>query len=395
MFLFLFLVLISTVYGYVGWRLIAPLEFGYPLQLLASLAILCLGLLPPAALLFRQRLQNKAWQDQFLWFTYLTMGYSILTSFMLLGRDLLGLAWDAARLALRFISQTAEAKVVGTAQPEVLLQGTGSNLIVLVAAGLTAIYGFYQARRRPRARELAIPIENLPAALKGFRIAQISDVHVGPTIKADFVRGIAETVQAAAPDLIVFTGDLADGDVARLGVHVQPLANLRAPHGCFFVTGNHEYYSGVKDWLAVIGELGFRALINEHVLIERGGSRIVLAGVTDDSAGAIEVGHASDPDRALSGAPAADLRILLAHQPRSAVAAASHGFDLQLSGHTHGGQFIPWHLFVMLLQPYMGGIYRRGSSWIYVNRGAGYWGPPLRLGAPSEIAVLTLTRAGR
>ena len=389
MFLFLFLTLIGLVYGYVGWRLISPLELDSALRLSAGLAVLCFGLLPPISFLFRRTLQGKRWHDQFCWFTYVSMGFFVLTFLLLLSRDLVWLAWDAAILVVRLTSESQEA----TAEIDVL-QASSSNPGVLVVAILMFAHGFYQARRRPRIAEMDIPLPNLPEALVGFRIAQISDIHVGPTIKASFVRKIVETVQSTEPDLIAFTGDLADGSVARLASHVQPLAGLRATHGSYFVTGNHEYYSGVDDWLTVIQDLGFRTLINEHVLIERGNGRILLVGVTDDGAGEMAAGHVSDPARAVSGAPDAHLRILLAHQPKTAVGADGLGIDLQLSGHTHGGQFIPWQLLVKLQQPYLAGIYRRGLCWIYVNRGAGYWGPPLRVGAPAEIALLRLTRAG-
>ena len=383
MFLLLFLTLLSVVYGYVGWRLIVPLQLDSTLGALATIVVLCFGLLPPLTILFRRSLTGNRWHDPFCWLTYVSMGFFVLTFLLLLSRDLAWLAWDAAGLAESEGSAEVEAS-----------QASGSNPAVMVVAALMFAHGFYQARRSPRVEEIEVPLPHLPEALVGFRIAQISDLHVGPTIKANFVRKIVETVQSTEPDLIAFTGDLADGSVARLASEVLPLAQLRAPHGAYFVTGNHEYYSGVDEWLTVIEDLGFRPLINEHLLVERGKGRILLVGVTDDSAGEVVARHASDPAGALAGAPAADLRILLAHQPRSAIGADGLDIDLQLSGHTHGGQFIPWHLFVKLQQPYLAGIYRRGLGWIYVNRGAGYWGPPLRLGARAEIALLRLARAG-
>jgi predicted MPP superfamily phosphohydrolase len=394
MFLFVFLTLIGIIYGYVGWRLIAPLEVDYTLRLSAGLAVLGLGLLPPLTLLFRQHLQSKRWHDQFLWLTYLSMGFFVLAFVLVLSRDLVWLAWETAILIVHWVGESPEASAaIAEGQPTKVFHASSTNLAVIAVAVLTFAHGVYQARRRPRVVEINVPLPDLPEALVGFRIAQISDLHVGPTIKASFVRKIVETVQSTEPDLIAFTGDLADGSVARLAPQVQPLAQLRAKHGSYFVTGNHEYYSGVNDWLPVIEDLGFRPLINEHVLIERGDGRILLVGVTDEGAGEMAAAHTSDPTAAVSNAPAADLRILLAHQPKTAIAADGLGFDLQLSGHTHGGQLIPWQLFVKLQQPYLAGLYRRGSSWIYVNRGAGYWGPPLRVGAPAEIAILRLVRA--
>ncbi|MFT3736800.1 MAG: hypothetical protein QM776_17615 [Rhodocyclaceae bacterium] len=184
-----------------------------------------------------------------------------------------------------------------------------------------------------------------------------------------------------------------DGRVSDLREHVSPLATLQARHGSYFVTGNHEYYSGAHEWIAELRRLGLRVLLNEHVQLDHDGAGIVLAGVTDYSAGAFDPAHRSDARAAIAGAPADVPRILLAHQPRSANAAAAAGFDLQLSGHTHGGQFWPWNLFVPLQQPFTAGLHRLQDLWIYVSRGTGYWGPPKRFGAPSEITCLRLVAA--
>jgi predicted MPP superfamily phosphohydrolase len=169
---------------------------------------------------------------------------------------------------------------------------------------------------------------------------------------------------------------------------------LTARHGVYLVTGNHEYYSGAHAWIAEFQRLGLRVLLNEHVVLERNGAPFVVAGVTDYSAGHFDPSHKSDPVAALAGAPGdARLKLLLAHQPRTALAAASVGYTLQLSGHTHGGQFLPWNFFVRLQQPFTAGLAKLGDLWIYTSRGTGYWGPPKRLGAPSEITHLRLVRA--
>jgi hypothetical protein len=167
-----------------------------------------------------------------------------------------------------------------------------------------------------------------------------------------------------------------------------------ARHGRYFVTGNHEYYSGGHDWIAEIRRLGVAVLMNEHVVLDHDGAQLVLAGVPDYTAHHFDPSHQSDPHAALAGAPGnAAIRILLAHQPRTAAAAAAAGFDLQLSGHTHGGQFWPWNLFVPLQQPFVAGLNRLEQLWVYVSRGTGYWGPPKRFGAPSEITRLRLVRS--
>ncbi|HKB53596.1 MAG TPA: metallophosphoesterase [Ramlibacter sp.] len=255
------------------------------------------------------------------------------------------------------------------------------------------LLGFVNAQRTPRIRTVEIAHAGLPAALDGFLIAQISDLHVGPTIRRRFVHRVVTAVNALAPDVVAITGDLVDGPVAELADEVAPLAALRAPDGVYFVSGNHEYYAGVHAWLAEVRRLGIRVLQNEHVVIEHGGARLVLAGVTDFNAGHFERSHRSDPDAALHGAPPdAGMKVLLAHQPRSAPAAARAGFDLQLSGHTHGGQFLPWNWFVRLQQPFTAGLHQLDRLRIYVSRGTGYWGPPKRFGAPSEITRIRLLR---
>jgi predicted MPP superfamily phosphohydrolase len=241
--------------------------------------------------------------------------------------------------------------------------------------------------------DVNIPIDNLPDALEGFTIVQISDVHVGPTIKRDYVAAIVEAVNELQPDVIAVTGDLVDGSVRELAAHTAPLAELRSRHGTYFVTGNHEYYSGERAWTQEIRRLGMTVLQNSHTVLEHEGARVALAGVTDFGAHHFDPHQRSDPHAAIAGAPAGAVRILLAHQPRSAPAAAAAGFDLQLSGHTHGGQFWPWNHFVRLQQPYTAGLRRLNDLWIYTSRGTGYWGPPKRFGAPSEITRLRLVRA--
>ena len=199
--------------------------------------------------------------------------------------------------------------------------------------------------------------------------------------------------------LPAITGDLVDGSVRELAVHIAPLADLRSRHGTFVVTGNHEYYSGADAWIAELRRLGLSVLLNEHVVLVPADTRasverpLVLAGVTDFKAAYFDSEQRSDLVRALAGAPSDAVRLLLAHQPRSAAAAAQAGFDLQLSGHTHGGQFYPWNLFVRLQQPFTAGLHRWGKLWVYTSRGTGYWGPPNRFGSPSEITLLRLVAA--
>ncbi len=271
---------------------------------------------------------------------------------------------------------------------------TASAAAAVAFAAIATAWGYWNARQTAAHKLVEVPIAGLPPGLHGFRIAQITDIHVGPTIQRAYLQAIVERVNALDADLVAVTGDLVDGSVADLGVHVQALTGLRSRHGTYFVTGNHEYYSGAAAWVTELRRLGVHVLMNEHRVLDHGGEQLVLAGVTDVSAHHFDPSHRSDPLAAMRGAPAdAGVRVLLAHQPRSAAGAAEAGFDLQLSGHTHGGQFWPWIHFVRLQQPFTAGLHRLKDLWVYTSRGTGYWGPPKRFGAPSEITCLRLVRA--
>ena len=270
----------------------------------------------------------------------------------------------------------------------------GTAVAVPLLTALITALGYVNARRVARVRHVDVPIAALPAALHGFTIAQITDLHVGPTIGRDYIEAVVAAVNGLDADLVAITGDLVDGSVRQLAAHTEPLARLASRHGTFFVTGNHEYYSGVRPWMAELRRLGLTVLVNEHVVLEHEGALLVIAGVTDFGAHHFDPAHRSDPRAAAAGAPeGAGARVLLAHQPRSALAAADAGFHLQLSGHTHGGQFLPWNFFVRFQQPFTAGLERLGRLWVYTSRGTGYWGPPKRFGAPSEITRLRLIAA--
>jgi uncharacterized protein len=239
-------------------------------------------------------------------------------------------------------------------------------------------------------KRLRIAIDRLSKDASGLRIVQLTDIHVGPTIGRDFIERIVAKVNALSPDVIAITGDLVDGSVSELREHVAPLAKLRARYGVYFVTGNHEYYSGVDEWIAHLRSLGIRVLRNERVRIA-GDEGIDLAGIDDHEAGV--PGHGSDLRRALDGRDPERPCVLLAHQPRGIHLADALGVDLQLSGHTHGGQLYPWRFLVRLQQPFVEGLHRLARAQIYVSRGTGYWGPPMRLGAPAEITEIELVPA--
>jgi uncharacterized protein len=365
-----------AVPGYVGWRLLSAASLGSSALIVdMTLWIACCALIPLS--LRARSMRNQRWADRLTWAGMTALGFFSSLLVLTVLRDAVLLA---ARLAMS--AQRAQSLILPTAQ-----------WALLIAIFMTVV-GLVIARRRPAVIDVMIPVLNLPRALHGFSIAQISDVHVGPTIKRGFVEGIVRRVNDLNPDMIAVTGDLVDGSVQQLSPHTAPFAGLRARHGAYFVTGNHEYYSGERAWSEEIRRLGLRVLINEHVVLQHDGASLVLAGVTDYSAHHYDPAQRSDPAAALRGAPTdAGARILLAHQPSSAAAAATAGFDVQISGHTHGGQFWPWNLFVGLFQPFTSGLHRVKNLWIYVSRGTGYWGPPNRFGVPSEITRIRLTPA--
>ena len=266
------------------------------------------------------------------------------------------------------------------------------NISMITLAGSATVYGFYSARKGPFIIKHDIYLKNLPDAFENFSIAQISDLHVGPTIKRPYVEDVLEKISRLNPDLIAVTGDLVDGSVKYLKSELQPLKDMIAPYGTFFVTGNHEYYSGVDQWLDETDRLGMKNLINSNELISKAGDQISIAGITDLRAHQIKPAHRSDPELALRSVPEDITKIVLAHQPNSIHSVHETGADLQLSGHTHGGQFWPFTYPVKMTHPYIAGLHDHQGTQIYVNRGTGYWGPPLRIGVPAEITLIRLKK---
>jgi uncharacterized protein len=372
----LLLGLSAALHLYIGARIVPALS-GPLMAALLSLLLIVSALFVPMGLVAR-RVAKPPVADTLAWIGLVFMG--LFSSLLVLTalRDVVLLLLNAANAALP------------VARPLAGISAETAFAVPLAGIAITFL-GFLNARRTARVVTIEIPLPGLPPALHGFTIAQISDIHVGPTIKQRYLERIVESVNRLKPDLVAITGDLVDGSVAELASHVEPLRRLVSREGSFFVTGNHEYYSGVDAWVAELKRLGIRVLHNDHVVIERGGAKLVLAGVPDFGGRHFHESHRSDPQQALVGAPAdAAVRVLLAHQPRSAPAAARAGFDLQLSGHTHGGQFLPWNFLVKLQQPFTAGLHKVEQLWVYVSRGTGYWGPPKRFGAPSEITQLKL-----
>jgi predicted MPP superfamily phosphohydrolase len=368
------LIILVLVHLYIGLRLLLGMDLGL-LGMLLGIILLSMSAVLVRIGLVAPSLRRSRWSEPLTWTGLLAMGFFSSLLVLTLARDLL-----LGGLHLAGASGPGFTRDSAIAVP-------------LLALAVTAI-GFVNARRLARIKRVDVPIAGLPSELDGYAIAQISDIHVGPTIKRAYLNAIVNKVNALKPDAIAVTGDLVDGSVQRLALHTAPLQRLAAPDGVFFVTGNHEYYSGAEQWIAEIRRLGLQVLMNEHVIRRRGEASLMIAGVTDYTAQHFNPAHKSDPLLAVAGAPdGLAVKVLLAHQPRSAPAAADAGFDLQLSGHTHGGQFFPWNLFVPLQQPFVAGLNRVRSLWVYTSRGTGYWGPPKRFGAPSEITLVRLVPA--
>ena len=360
--------LLALLHVYIGMRLLLP--FGAVTQVAGgALLAACFWLLPKG---FRIRDDHGPWAVMLPW---LTMGF---------------FSWLLVLTVLRDVSLIASALA--------LSQEAHESWIRISAIGVTALtpaitlIGFFIARRVAPVVNVKVPLAGLPKELEGFTIAQISDIHVGQTIKRNFVEAIVDRVNLLKADMVAITGDVVDGSVQDLAHHTEPLARLESRHGTYFVTGNHEYYSGVHAWIRELERLGARVLMNEHVVLDHDGAALTVAGVTDYSAHHYDPSHKSDPRAAAKGAPEHAPKVLLAHQPRSAPFAEAAGYQLQLSGHTHGGQFWPWNFLVRLQQPFIAGLNRLGRMWVYVSRGTGYWGPPMRFGIPSEITLIRLVR---
>jgi hypothetical protein len=318
-----------------------------------------------------------------LWLAYIWMGALVVLDVTFAGSDLV-------RLVIYLLEKLAPASF----DPErrKLLGRTLGSATLSTATALIG-YSLFEGLRPVQVKRVEVPLRRLPRELDGLRVVQITDIHIGPTLDGAWLRSVVDKVNALKPDVIAITGDLVDGPVARLREHVRPIGDLKAAHGVYFVTGNHEYYAGADEWLHELSNLGIRVLCNERVTIQpRGSAPFDVAGVDDFHAHAFP-GHGPDLPRALSDRDPSRPVLLLAHQPLQITEAARLGVDLQISGHTHGGQIWPWGFFVRLQQPYVAGLHQHGDSRLYVSCGTGYWGPPMRLGAPAEITDLVLRSA--
>jgi predicted MPP superfamily phosphohydrolase len=375
---------VAALHAYLWFRLVRSPALPPVWSGIASGVLIALALYVPVGFLVQRQIPRHI-SSPLLWVLYVWMG----TAFFLI---VLLLVSEVLRLGILIPAVFDWRGAAGT-----LLRSRGLSRgialgVALATVGLVA-FSMFSALRPPPIRRVRVGLSRWPATLSPYTIVQVSDIHTGPTIGRAFVQDVVRRVNDLRPDLIAITGDLVDGSVNQLAGEVAPLRELRARDGVFFVTGNHEYYSGVEPWGAHIRSLGIPVLRAQRVSI-RGAEGFDLAGVDDFSARYHDRSghHELDVARALAGRDPARPVVLLAHQPRTASESVRQGVDLQISGHTHGGQIFPFHYLAALPQPFLSGLHRIGSTVLYISRGTGYWGPPMRFLASSEITVLELVR---
>lgn len=350
---------------------------------LAFAVILGLALCLPAQFYLRFAMRQEGIHTTISIVNYAFGFYSLLLTFTILH----GIFW-------RIFKFTPTHKHLSDDRRNFLRQG--SRVGVLGVTSAVFGYAAQRALANPTVKQFELPIRNLPAALVGLRIGQISDVHIGQLQGEDsYTQKIIAAVNALNVDIMTVTGDVVDGSVARLKQGIAPLAQLQSKYGTYFVTGNHEYYSGAPEWIEQFKSLGWRVLGNEHDVLSIANHPVVIAGVHDLKAGQHIAAHTCNPSQALLNAPQdAAFTLLLAHHPGTAELTEGLPIDLQLSGHTHAGQYFPATWVIQYFHKFARGLNKNNGGWVYVNSGTGYWGPPLRTTDISgEITLITLTQA--
>lgn len=373
------LTITGLAHYYLWIRLVRDLGLSPPWHRALTAVFVALYLSLPASLVLGRNAQGGL-AEVAVWGAFIWMGLLLIFFVVLLGADLVRGAWTLAASAL-------DVEAPRDPERRRVLARLFAASVTLIAGGL-GLLAVRSGLAGAALKEVRVRLSRLPAALHGLTIVQLTDIHVGPTIRREFVEDIVRRTNALSPDIVAITGDLVDGSVEELREHVAPLAELRATHGVYFVTGNHEYYSGVEAWCQELTRMGIRVLRNERVSIGNGSASFDLAGVDDYEAR--RFGSSADLARALAGRDPSREVVLLAHQPRAVLEARDHGVGLVLSGHTHGGQIWPWNYLVRLQQPVVAGLARFGETIVYVSSGTGYWGPPMRLGVPAEITRVVL-----
>jgi len=372
------LTVFGLLHGYVAKRLFIDPQLPWPLALLGCTLVGLLVVVVPVGFIFSRR--DRGWPSRvFPTIAIFWLGASgiLLTTTV---------AADLARGLLTLLEGVpSPAHAVSWARLEALA--------IVLSTALLVPFAIWTARGRLVLSRVRVPVERLAPGLAGLRIVQISDLHIGERLGETWLRRVVERVNALRPDVVAITGDLVDGPVEKVRQALRPLGDLTAPHGVYFVTGNHEYYWGGEESVAAVEGVGVTVLHNAHRVVERDGGSLVIGGIPDLHGAHFLADHQARPDLAFAGAPEGVPRILLAHQPKNVSGAAQHGVSLLLSGHTHGGQIFPGHLFVRLQQPVVRGLRKLLGVWVYAHRGTGFWGPPMRLFSTPEIAEITLEPA--
>ena len=385
--LFLFGLTVNSIWFgvtfYLYRRLTSPYDLSVRGRLAARLLAIFVALIVPCAFLTRL-VRSWSGQETVAFIGFATMGTIGTLAVLVIVRDLLAFLWTR-------LGRAVGTPPVDEDRRRFLMQASTAG--IAATAGALATAGLRGAQQAPQVEHVKLPIKDLHADLIGLRIVQVSDLHVGATSKRDAMERVAKQVNALKPDLVAVTGDLVDGPVPVLAADVEPLFSMQAPMGVHFCTGNHEYYAGWKAWCDHLQNRGWQVLINRHEMRQKGSAKLLVAGIPDNRAERFEPSHKCDLEAACAGADPADLKLLLAHQPRSMKHVQPGSFDLVLSGHTHGGQFFPFTLLVHFFQPLVAGLYRQKDMWVYVNRGTTHWGPPMRLGSRQEITLIELEEA--
>ncbi len=375
-------IIVLSIHYYLWLRLIKDTGLSGLYKNIGTYSLIVFAISLPIALLADKILPLK-YSFPLLWLSYFWIGYMMLLFFSLFSMDMIKIPI----YIFQKLTMTGD-EITNPGRREFIsgVIASSASTIVLISSGI-GVKNYYS---NAVVKTFNVSLKGLPKAFKNFKIVQISDLHLGQMMTKKTLEQIVGQVNSLKPDLIAITGDLTDGPTGKLLSEADPLKNLKAEKGIYFVTGNHEYYSGVEKWTLAIDKMEIKVLNNENIKIRREDNYFYLAGVTDHEGKNFGREHASDFKKALSGLENGKKKILLAHQPIAVQKASEYGTDLVLAGHTHGGQIWPFNYFVYLQQPYLKGFYDYNGTKLYVNQGTGCWGPPVRLGSKNEITQIIL-----